>query len=164
MTEYEILSILVAVVVGLPGLIALIRQSAHRRRLDQLEEAQLRQNRATAALHEKQLELLLASEVEPQAHVKLDLIRDGHNYRFRVTNVGSVPAHGVHFRILGEPMESPLVEQDYNAKFPAPILQPGSKIDTLAAIYLSSPSSFNAIVSWTNPDRSVIEDEAYVSL
>lgn len=161
MSRYEILTILVALLAVLPGLVALVRQSRQRKRIDELEAAQLRQNRATADLHEKQLAMLVASERQPLAHVKLDLLRDGKAYRFRVANVGAAPARNVAVRFVGH---NPAVQQDYDAKFPAPVIAPGSEVGFLAAIYLDSPSSFSAVVSWTNPDGSRVDDAAYVTL
>ena len=53
MSKFELLTVVVAILAIIPGLVALVRQSQQRRRMDELEAAQLRQNRATADLHEK---------------------------------------------------------------------------------------------------------------
>ncbi|HVJ37204.1 MAG TPA: hypothetical protein VM687_05305 [Stenotrophomonas sp.] len=164
MSRFEVLTLLIALLAVVPGLIALMRASQQRTRIDELEAAQLRQNRATAELHEKQLELLVTNERKPIAHVKLDLVRDGRTYRFQVTNLGPARATDVSVRFDGDGGANPVVEQDYQAKFPAPIIEPGSTIAFLAAIYLDSPSSFNAVVSWTNPDGSRVDETAYVTL
>lgn len=166
MSNFEILTLLVALLAVVPGLIALVRQSRQRKRMDQLEDAQLRQNRATAALHEKQLEMLVASERSQNgAHVKLELLRNGSSYRFRVSNLGPAAARNVEVKFLTEDGgHNPAVDGDYKAKFPASVLDVGSSIEFLAAIYLDSPSSYNATVSWTDPNGSRIENAAYVAI
>ena len=135
MTELEALTLLVAILAIVPGVISLVRQSSQKKRMDQMEEAQLRQQRATAALHEKQLELLLSSEKgKAGAHLKLELLRNGSNYRFRVTNLGSARARDVEVKFATEEGgHNPVVASDYESKFPAPFLEPGSAIEFLGA-------------------------------
>jgi len=166
MTFFEILSLCIALLAIIPALVALIRQSKQRKRLDLIEEAQLRQNRATAALHEKQLELLVAApSARSAAQIKLELIRDGRNYRFRVSNIGNAPARSVKVKILpGAEGHDPTVDGDYEAKFPAPIMEPGSSITYLAGIYLDSPSAYNALVSWQDMDGKDVVRETYVAI
>ncbi|NJC30108.1 hypothetical protein GGR79_001575 [Xanthomonas arboricola] len=166
MTSVEILTLLIALLAVVPAVLTLIRQSGQRKRMDQLEEAQQRQNVATAALHEKQLELLLLSEKgRGGAHVKLELYRDQKSYRFRVTNIGPEPARNVEIKILaGQDEHDPITEGDYGSKFPAPVLEPGSSISFYAAIYLDSPSAYNALVTWENPGGTKAENTTYVAL
>lgn len=166
MSNVEVLTLLIALLAIVPAVLALVRQSSQRKRMDQLESAQHRQNVATAALHEKQLELLLASEKgKGGAHVKLDLYRDNKHYRFRVTNVGSAQARNVQVKILtGKDEHDPIAGTDYDSKFPAPVLEPGSSISLFAAIYLGSPTAYNALVSWEDPDGRKAENTTYVAL
>jgi len=113
----------------------------------------------------KQLALLLenekASARQPLAHMKLDLINHGSSYRFQVANVGEGVAREVSVSFIGY---DPSVAGDYSSKFPAPSIEPGSIISFLAAIYMDSPSSFSAVVSWTNPDGTRIDNSAYVAI
>ena len=166
MSGFEILTLLVALLAIVPAVLALVRQSAQRKRMDQLEEAQLRQNLATAALHEKQLQLLIGSEQgKGGAHMKLELLRSGLDYRFRVSNVGTARGLDVEVKFLTENRaHNPAFHGDYNSKFPAPSMDAGQSIDFIASIYLDSPSSYNAILSWTNPDGTRVEDTAYVAI
>lgn len=166
MTKFEVLTLLIALLAVVPAVLTLIRQSGQRKRMDQLEEAQQRQNVATAALHEKQLELLLASEKgRGGAHVKLDLYRDQKSYRFRVTNMGPEQARNVQIKILAEHDEhDPIAGGDYSSKFPAPVLEPGSSISFYAVIYLGSPSAYNALITWEDPDGKHAENTTYVAL
>jgi hypothetical protein len=71
------------------------------------------------------------------------------DYRFRLTNNGDVPAVAAGFEITTA--DNPLVEQDYVAKLPASIA-PRQFIDVLAAVHMGSPSRWDAIVFWTNPE------------
>lgn len=173
MSAYETLSLLVSIIAIIGVVVTLVRQSKETARLSkqsdrltQLEEAQLRQQRATALLHEKQLEQLLANDPKPaSAHVKLELFTAASGYRFRVTNLGPGEARNVSVRMNDEAAEhNPIMEQDYKAKFPALIMAPDSNIEFLANIYLDSPSAYNAIVSWTDPDGVKIDNTAYVTL
>ncbi len=166
MTTVESLTLIIALLAIIPALVALVRQSKQRSRMDLLEDAQLRQNRATAALHEKQLELLVsAPNSKAAAQIKLELIQDGRNYRFRVSNIGNAPARSVKIKVLpGADGHDPSADGDYNAKFPAPIMEPGSSISYIAAIYLNSPSAYNAIVSWQDMDGTSVVRETYVAI
>lgn len=166
MTAIESLTLIIATLAIIPALVALVRQSKQRKRMDLLEDAQLRQNRATAALHEKQLELLVsAPTAKAAAQIKLELIRDGRNYRFRVSNIGKAPARLVKIKVLpGADGHDPTVDGDYEAKFPAPIMEPGSSISYIAGIYLDSPSAYNALVSWQEMDGTAVVRETYVAI
>lgn len=97
--------------------------------------------------------------------VKVSLFRDGSAYRFRVTNIGSAPAKNVEIRFHTEDgTANPIQEQDYKAKFPAPILDPGSSITLLAVIYYEGPSSYNGVVSWNDPNGTRVENATYVTI
>lgn len=102
--------------------------------------------------------------------VSLDLVKQqafGGNgklqtsYRFRLTNEGDVPAKDAGFEILTE--ESPLVAQDYASKLPAP-LAPKQSIEVMAAVHLGSPSRYDAVVCWVNPDGSQERHERVVTM
>lgn len=60
--------------------------------------------------------------------------------------------------------DNPIIESEYQSKFPAKKIMPGSSISLVAAIYLDSPTAFNATLSWTNPDGTKVEEDAYVVL
>lgn len=166
MTTYETPSIIVSLLAIVAAVVALIRQSMQSGRMKTLEDAHLRQQRATAALHEKQLEQLIASGTKPlSAQLKLELLDVDNRWIFRVTNLGSTDALDVSVRAPGKTGDhNPIMEHDYNGKFPAPCLSPGTHIDFMAAIYLGSPSSYNAVVSWVDVDGTPRESKAYVTL
>ncbi|AXM39446.1 hypothetical protein [Xanthomonas oryzae] len=163
MTRFEALTLLIALLAVVPSVVALIRQSARRKRMDQLQDEQFRQNRATAALHEKELEQRQSSD---SARVKLDLYHDGKHYRFRVTNVGSAQARNVQVKIIpGKEERDPIAGPDYDSKFPARFLDPGSSISVFAAIFLEDRTvGYDAVVTWEQPDGEKFKDRTYVTV
>ena len=73
------------------------------------------------------------------------------NYRVRLTNVGAGSATDAGFKIRG--IDSPVDEGELAEKLPS-TLTPGQNVDVFAAINMDSPSKFDAVVYWTNPDGS----------
>lgn len=121
--------------------------------------------RATSELAKKQLEILLREEKgKNAARLSFDIFKDGKTYRFRITNISDVDAKNVDLRLLVKPEDSPLVKNDYEAKFPVPKLQPGSSVTLIAAIHLGSPTAYNAVLSWVNPDGTEVSEETYAAL
>ena len=159
MSQYEILAIAIACLAALASLVAWRGQRKLQREANDLQ-------RATAKLAEKQLELLLREERgKSVARLSLDLFRDGKNYRFRLTNVGEAEARDAEIELqLQRPEDNPIVASEYAAKFPVKRLMPGSSVTLIAAIYLSSPTAYNAVLSWTNPDGERVQEDAYVAL
>jgi N-methylhydantoinase A/oxoprolinase/acetone carboxylase beta subunit len=156
---YEIATIVISLIAVGVSVLAWIGQRRIQREANDLQ-------RATSKLAEKQLELLLREEKgKSVARLKLDLFRDGKTHRFRLTNVGEADAIDAEFElILKRPEDSPIIATEYAEKFPAKKLMSGSSVTMIAASHLGSPSAFNAVLSWTNPDGRRVEEEAYVSL
>lgn len=159
MSQYELLATAIACFAVLVSLIAWNGQRKLQREANDLQ-------RATAKLAEKQLELLLREERgRSVARLSLDLFREGKSYRFRLTNVGEAEARDAEIELqLQRPEDNPIIGSEYAEKFPAKRLMPGSSVTLIAAIHLSSPSAYNAILSWTNPDGTRVKEEAYVAL
>jgi len=123
--------------------------------------------RATAELAKKQLEILLREEQgKNTARLSLDLVREGKSsFFFRVANISDIDAREVELElVLPDPDDSPIIQSEYVEKFPAKRLGPGSSISLIAALTLSSPSTYNAILKWTNPDGSRSAEETFVAL
>ena len=122
--------------------------------------------RATSELAKKQLEILLREEKgTSQARLSLSLVKDGKTFRFRITNVGDADARDVELRLLlKDEKDSPIIASEYNEKFPAKKLSPSSSVTLIAALHLGSPTAYNAVLKWTNPDGKLVEDETYVAL
>ncbi|MGR5094605.1 hypothetical protein ACPV5O_04970 [Vibrio maritimus] len=159
MSEYEVLSVILS---SLAGLISLIVWNGQRK----LQRESLDMQKATADLAKKQLEILLREDKEKStARLKLDLVKSGNGYKFVITNISNVDAKDISFDLLVDnPRHNPLVGSDVNSKLPAPKLSPGSELRLLAAIHLGSPTAYNALLTWTNPNGETVTDETYVSL
>ena len=170
MSQYEILTAGIACIAVLVSLITWNGQRTLQRKSNaQHEKLQREANdlqRATSDLAKRQLELLNREERgKNTARLSLDVLREGKDFRFRLTNIGEAEARDVEIKIMVErPEDNPIIESEYQSKFPAKKLMPGSSITLIAAIYMSSPTAFNATLSWVNPDGSRVEEDAYVAL
>lgn len=159
MSQYELFAIAVACFAVLVSLVAWNGQRKLQREANDLQ-------RETTRLAEKQLELLLREERDKStARLSLDLFRDGKTYRFRLANVGEAEARDAEIElVLQQPDDSPIIASEYAEKFPAKRLMPGTSVTLIAALHLGSPTAYNAILSWTNPDGTRVREEAYVAL
>lgn len=157
-SKYEILSVLLGCIATIVSLIVWFGQRKIQKESNDLQ-------RATSELAKKQLEILLREERgKNTARLSVDLFKDGKTYRFRITNISDVDAKDVDLNLLVKPEDSPLVKNDYEAKFPVPKLQPGSSVTLIAAIHLGSPTAYNAVLSWVNPDGTKVSEETYAAL
>lgn len=158
MSKYEILSVVLGCIATIVSLVVWSGQRKIQREANDLQ-------RATSELAKKQLEILLREEKgKDAARLSFDIFKDGKTYRFRITNISDVAAKNVDLRLLVKPEDSPLVKNDYEAKFPVPILQPGSSVTLIAAIHFGSPTAYNAVLSWVNPDGAEVSEETYAAL
>jgi hypothetical protein len=159
LTFFETLSIVIACIAAFISLIVWNGQRKIQRESIELQ-------RATSDLAKKQLEILVSEDQEKSsARLKFNLVKSGTSYKFYITNIGNVDASNVDFKLLlDKPELSPLIASDVESKLPAPRLSPGSQISLIAAIHKGSPSAYNALLSWTNPDGKKIEDTTYSSM
>lgn len=159
MSTYEALSVVIACVAAIVSLVVWNGQRKLQREANDLQ-------RATSELARKQLEILLREEKgQNTARLSLSLERDGKGFRFRLRNISDVDAKDVEFELLlKRPEDNPLIKSDYDQKFPLKRLQPGESVALIAAIHLGSPTAFNALVKWTNPDGSKVEEETFAAL
>ncbi|WP_415844724.1 hypothetical protein ACMYUJ_17670 [Stutzerimonas zhaodongensis] len=159
MSKYEILSVVLGCLAMFVSLVVWFGQRKMQREANDLQ-------RATSELSKKQLEILLREEKGLNtARVSFDIIKDGKSYRFRITNISDVDAKNVELELLlKDPDDSPLIASDYNDKFPVPRLQPGCSVTLIAAIHMGSPTAYNAILSWINPDGNEVAEETYAAL
>lgn len=108
--------------------------------------------------------MLLRSEVgQSKARLTAELMKDGKGYKLRVTNVSTVPACNVSVRTISADHD-PLIDSEKQSKLPWPRLDPGASFTLIAVIYLSSPTAFNMGLTWSDPDGTVVEEEAFVAL
>lgn len=159
MTQFEILTLLIACIAAVISLATWNGQRKLQRESNDLQ-------RATSELAKKQLEILLREDKEKtQARLALDLVRDGKSFRFRISNISTVDAYDVQMELLlDNPNDSPLIRSEYEQKMPAKKLSPGSAVTLIAALHLGSPTAFNARLKWRNPSGTVSEDQTYAAL
>lgn len=159
MSFYEALSLVVACIAVVMSLVAWNGQRKLQRDANDLQ-------RATSRLAEKQLEMLLREEKgKHKARLSAEIFKDGKTYRLRVTNVSEVTARDVGVKILGDdPSQDPLIDSEKKSKLPWPSLAPGLSFTLIVVITLSSATTFNALITWTNPDDEVVEEETFVAI
>lgn len=159
MSKYEILSIVLGCFAVFVSLVVWFGQRKMQKEANDLQ-------RATSELAKKQLEILVREEKGMNAaRLSFDIFKDGKTYRFRITNISDVDAKEVKLKLLvKKPEESPLIKLDYESKFPVPKLQPGCSVTLIAAIHLGSPTAYNALLTWVNPDGNNVEEETYAAL
>lgn len=159
MSTYEALSLVIACIAAIVSLVVWSGQRKLQREANDLQ-------RATSELAKKQLELLLREEKgKNTSRLSLSLERDGKSFHFRLRNISDVDARDVELELLlKRPEDHPLIKSDYDEKFPLKRLQPGESVALIAALHLGSPTAFNALIKWTNPDGSRIEEETFAAL
>jgi hypothetical protein len=159
MSEYEILSTVLACIAVTMSLVAWNGQRKLQREANDIQ-------RATARLAEKQLEILLREEKgKNAARLSLALVREGKNHRLVLKNVSEVQATDVEIEpLLQRKEDNPIIPSEYAEKFPLKKLPPGAEVSLHALIFLSSPSAFNFRLSWKNPDGAAVIEEEFVSL
>ncbi|RZO86378.1 MAG: hypothetical protein EVA65_05490 [Oceanococcus sp.] len=159
MSKYETLTLCIA-------LLASVIAAASLWRTSRTTKEQLSLQRIMADLARKQLEQIQKKELA-QSAPKITFRLEGSErsaHRFVVENVGEGQAENVSFELIPQGgLESPLIERDYNQKFPIPVLGPGCAAGALAAFSLGSATSFRVILRWSE-DGAQREQETYVSL
>jgi len=157
LTFFELLSLLIAVIAAVISVVSLARTRQVAQRQIELQRANLELQKEQALLAKFQRELL---EREEQAKVRANVVvyagESVTGLRFFVRNTGPVPAHDVNVEVISrQTMESVLIKEDVKAKLPIKCLNPEIDIGLIPAITLQSGNSFEALVSWRDPDDSV---------
>ncbi len=155
----QIITWLIALVAGIVAVVSLHRTGKVQKQQLHLQKKQEELTDLQLDALRKQAEIAASAHVEaPQekADVRVDLEKVGRgDYRFIITNWGTVPAREVTFELeLADDQRSPLVSGDYDEKIPIQELAPGSRVPLWAVITLGMSSSFPACWTWRNPDGS----------
>ena len=154
MTLYEYFILLISVLAIVISAVSLIRTR-------RIASQQLELERITAELSAKQLQFLEAEETAlSKAKIDVELEGYGSDYNLIVTNVGGAVARDVSFSIEGE---SPVLDGEYKEKFPIRELRSGKSVSLCAALSMGSPSQYNVLVHWKNPDDSEEQDEILIT-
>ncbi|MCH8879577.1 MAG: hypothetical protein IID34_06795 [Planctomycetes bacterium] len=158
MTQYEIISSLIAILAVWISTVSLMRAR-------KVQARQLEFEAVTAALAKRQLELIEKEEnTQDQARVTADLVKVGKaDYRFVITNEGSAVASDVTFDIDPASSDNPLMENQCQRKLPYPSLQPTHSFTLIAALHSESAMSYDTHLKWKNPDGSQGDNAVHVS-
>lgn len=102
--------------------------------------------------------------VDESTSLRLDLVKEGKGYKFKLINIGKAEAINIQFNLsnLGDD-GNPIPKSEYE-KFPIPMLSPGGSVSLIAAIVMGSPTSYTADVSWESPGGKVTKKELFASL
>ena len=160
MSNFEILTLLIACLAALVSLYTLREQRKLQKESNELQ-------RVTADLATRQIAQLEQQEAERlKARLAVDMLQEGAGHRLRISNVGNCDALSVELELgFSKGASSPLVKEEYEQKFPVKRINPGSWVTLSCAIYVDSPPSLDGTVSWSNPDgtRSSEEFTVFVS-
>ena len=130
---------------------------------------QLDLQKTTARLAEKQLEHIITTQtidLTSKAILRLSIEPHGKNsHCFVLKNVGNATAYNVSYKINPHGSgDNPIIKEDYNEKFPAPSLSPGTQIAVLAAFSFQSARAFDAFVIWEDENKKLFEENTFVTL
>lgn len=158
MSLYELLTIVLSSFAILISAFSLIQNHRMTKRQAILEKKQIE-------LTEKQLRLVEKEESKKEkAIIKLAIIKHTKNYKLQIRNDGFAPAYNLNLQIISrEGKGSPLIQSDYNSKFPLKKLDPGDIVDLFWATDTSTGSDFDAICKWKNQDGKEEIKEALLS-
>ncbi len=148
MSEYESLTIFVAVISGLIAVISAVISLVSLVRTRKVEAVQIEQGEAMAKLAKRQFEQIEHDEAardRPDFHVVLTKI--GNGFYFCVTNVGDGIGKDVNFELVDHPNSS-LVDTEL---FPVDI-KPQATIKLDAYLHLGTPDKYNVRLTWTERD------------
>ncbi len=159
MNLQEILTLLVALVGAITGVTSLVRTR-------RIAAQQLEFQAIAATLAKRQLETLeRQASAESKADVTVDLVKvDRTDFRFVLSNRGSVPAADVNFRIAQDSPDDPLVRNECERKLPFPKLDPGQSLTLIAALHMGSALKYATHVTWANPDGSIESRDVHVAV
>lgn len=160
LSNYEALAIIVSCISALIAVLVLVGNRKLQKEANDLQ-------RATSKLAEKQLSILEKEDKASNgARVKLDLIKESKGqFKFFLTNISEHDARNVSLSlILDNPSDDPIIKSEYKEKLPVPVLSPGSSVSLIAALHLGSPTAYNALVKWVNPNGQEESYETYTAL
>jgi len=153
MTFFEVLTLVLACIAVLVSLYTLSEQRKLQRESNELQ-------RATAELAKRQMQQIDAQEAASmKARLAVDICQDPNSNRIRISNVGDCDAFDVDISFeLKSPLHDPVVPGEYQSKFPVKRLPRYTWVTMLANLHLNSPPSFDGMLTWTNPDGTVMRE------
>jgi hypothetical protein len=101
---------------------------------------------------------------DERTNLRLDLVKEGSGYKFKLVNIGQAEAKNIEFELIDiDEKRDPIPQSEYD-KFPVPMLSPGGAVSLIAAIAMGSPTSYTAKVSWESPGGVVTKKTLFASL
>ena len=158
MTLYEIITVAFSFLAIMASFSALIQNHMLSRRQSYLELKQTQ-------LVNEQLRLIQQEQSEKEiARIKVAVIGSHSSYKLLVKNVGFAPAFNVTLKILSrEGKSSPLIQSDYESKFPLKKLDPGDSVELFWPIDSSTGTEFDSICKWNNKNGKEEIKETLIS-
>lgn len=154
MTQYEALTLLVAILAIIVSVVSLVRTR-------RIQDKQMEFQKLAATLSSKQLEII---EKENAARINVRLERDRGGEHFSIVNEGKAVARDIHIALDGTSNDNPFIVNDYTEKIPIKSLHPGNSVRVLAGLDMQSARQYTILVRWTNPDGRQVSDEVLVSI
>ena len=153
------IELLISIIALIVAVVSLMRNRSFNERYLELQ-------RVVSDLARKQLEILNRDESQ-EGHTYLDIqiVPKGNAHEFLVSNFGEYPAKDIEFAVRPQGSgESPIIQRDYDEKFPIPILQPGNSVGAMAAFHFGSPRAFMVTLRWKDDSDTPIEIETFLAL
>ncbi len=143
MSEFEVLSIVVAC---LALVISLVVWSGQRKLQRESNELQ----RVTAELSKRQISIIDRQELaSTKAELTLSLKAENDDHKLVLRNLGPSDARDIYLESLGETPEDVLIiQQEVDERFPMARLQPSEEVELMANVYMGSPFIFRVRVRW----------------
>lgn len=158
MINFELLTLLLSIIAAVISVISLVRTR-------KVQEEQMRLERVTAELSQRQLERLAQEDDEKsKAYIHVTLEQSGTDYRFWIRNQGKAKAKDVWVTLDSEGPDNPIVGSEYKKKIPIPFLSSGGEVSLIAAIHMGSCGKYKISARWINEDQSQSNDEFFLSV
>ena len=159
MKLYEILTLLVAMLGAITGIVALMWTR-------RVEAKQLEFQAVAAALAKRQLEALDKEQTaKDKGDVTVELVKVAPtDFRFVITNRGDAPALNVRFTIAEGSPDNPLLKNECERKLPYPKLESGQSFTLIAALHMGSAMRYATHINWQNADGSAGTQEIHVAV
>ena len=145
MTIYEMITVVLSILAISASIYSLIQNHIIAKKQSALEITQ-------SQLVVKQLKLINEEEEEKEkAKIKLGVVGSKGSYKLSIRNDGHAPAYDVNLKVSSrEGKASPLIQSDYESKFPLKRLDPGDNVELFWAIDSSTGTDFNSSCKWKN--------------
>lgn len=156
--DYELLTILLSSLAAIISVVSLIRTR-------KIQEEQMRLEKITAELSQRQLERMAQEDKDKKkANLRVTLDHAGADSRFWIRNHGHSKAKDVWITLASEGSYNPLVAAEYSDKIPISFLSPGGEVSLQAVLLMGDPGKYIMSAHWINEDDSQSSAEFFFSV